>query len=376
MKRRVAIVIGTRPEAIKMAPVYYAMRESHRLEPFIVATGQHTDLVAMALGDFGITEYIDLGVMKEAQTLGYLVSAISSGIEEVFMREKPDLVLVHGDTTTTLVSALVAFYMRIPTGHVEAGLRSGKRWEPFPEEINRVLTDDLVDLLFPPTKRAEQNLSKFYRERFILTTGNTVVDAVLWMRENRLDHVELLPGLEDGNFILMTAHRRENWGEPMREIFEAAIELVRILKVPLVYPVHPNPRVRNLANEVFGNAGSDLRELIHLTPPMDYVTFLRHLRGARVVLSDSGGIQEEAPTFGVPVVLLRNVTERPEGVQAGVVMLAGTKKERIVELALKAWDMWPLSTSNPFGDGNASRRIAQAVEWFLGLRPEPPEPWG
>jgi UDP-N-acetylglucosamine 2-epimerase (non-hydrolysing) len=292
------------------------------------------------------------------------------------MEERPDLVLVHGDTTTTLVSALTAFYMRIPTGHVEAGLRSGRRWEPFPEEINRVLTDDLVDILFPPTKRAARNLSRLYDERLILTTGNTVVDAVLWMKNNRLQDIELLPGLTDGNFILMTAHRRENWGEPMREIFHAAIDVVKILQVPLVYPVHPNPKVRDLAYEIFGNADESVRALIHLTHPMDYVTFLRHLMGARVVLSDSGGVQEEAPTFGVPVVLLRNVTERPEGVDAGVVMLAGTERERIVELTLKAWEMWPLNVSNPFGDGKASDRITRAVEWFLGFDVRLPEPWG
>ncbi len=368
--KKVLIVIGTRPEAIKMAPVYMALSNDQELDPYILSTGQHIELLDGALATFGLKADYRLDVMKEGQTLAYLTSALSQGLEKVYKEIKPDVVLVHGDTTTTLLGALMAFYMRIPVMHVEAGLRSRNRFEPFPEEINRRLVDQMADVLFPPTPMAKKRLLEEHPEVVdVFVTGNTVVDALLWVKDNLLQEIDLLPSLKPGEYILLTAHRRENWGEPMKNIFRGVKKIARQTGMTIIYPVHPNPKVRDVAYEILGNV-----ENIILTEPMDYMTFLKHLSQAKLVLSDSGGVQEEAPSFGVPVVLLRRVTERPEGVKTGHIILAGTDPDTIFERAMEALNR-ELPSYNPFGDGRASLRIADYIKYFLGIRETKPEEW-
>ncbi len=368
--KKVLIVIGTRPEAIKMAPVYMALRDDKLLEPYILSTGQHIELLDGALATFGLKAHYRLDVMKEGQTLAYLTSALSQGLEKVYNDIKPDVVLVHGDTTTTLLGALMAFYMRIPVMHVEAGLRSRNRFEPFPEEINRRLVDQMADVLFPPTPMAKDRLIEEHPEVVdIFVTGNTVVDALLWVKDNLLEKIDLHPSLRPGEYILLTAHRRENWGEPMRNIFKGVKKIARETGIKIIYPVHPNPKVRNVAYEMLGD-----EENIILTEPMDYMTFLKHLSQAKLALSDSGGVQEEAPSFGVPVVLLRRVTERPEGVKTGHIILAGTDPDTIFEKTMEVLNR-ELPSYNPFGDGRASLRIGEYIKYFLGITDRKPEEW-
>ncbi len=368
--KRILIVIGTRPEAIKMAPVYLALKKAEGLEPYILSTGQHIELLDEALATFGLNANYRLDIMKEAQTLAYLTSALAEGLGRIYEEISPDAILVHGDTTTTMMGALMAFYMRIPVMHVEAGLRSKNRFEPFPEEINRRLVDQMADVLFPPTPMAKERI---YEEKpevvDIFTTGNTVVDALLWVKEKKLVNVSLHDGLKPKEYILLTAHRRENWGEPLRNIYKAVKQIVKETGLKVIYPVHPNPRVKNVAYEELGGIDG-----VILTEPMDYMSFLKHMSEARIVLSDSGGVQEEAPSFGVPVVLLRRVTERPEGVQTGHIVLAGTDIDTIVEKTLQMLDT-TLPAYNPFGDGYASQRIADYIRYFLGLSEEKPKEW-
>ncbi|NOZ93013.1 UDP-N-acetylglucosamine 2-epimerase (non-hydrolyzing) [bacterium 3DAC] len=368
--KKILIVIGTRPEAIKMAPVYLELKEAEDLQPYILSTGQHIELLDEALSTFGLKADFRLDIMKEAQTLAYLTSALAEGLGRLYSEIAPDTVLVHGDTTTTLMGALMAFYMRIPVMHVEAGLRSDNRFEPFPEEINRRLVDQMADVLFPPTPMAK---ARIYEEKpevvDIFTTGNTVVDALMWVKENKLEAIPLHKELKPKEYILLTAHRRENWGEPLRNIYKAVKHIVRETGLKVVYPVHPNPRVKNIAYDELGNVDG-----VILTEPMDYMSFLKHMSEARIVLSDSGGVQEEAPSFGVPVVLLRRVTERPEGVRTGHIVLAGTDTDTIVEKTLQMLNK-KLPAYNPFGDGLAARRIADYIRYFLKLSTEKPDEW-
>jgi UDP-N-acetylglucosamine 2-epimerase (non-hydrolysing) len=371
---RVLVVVGTRPEAIKMAPVVRALgRHADRVETRLALTGQHTTLVDQVLEAFQLTpalaydldlEPYDLDVMKAGQSLYDVVQGALGGLRGILHDFRPDVVLVEGDTATVFVASLAAFFERLKVGHVEAGLRSHDKWAPFPEEIFRRLTDVVADYHFAPTPRAAAALlSEGVPEASVHVTGNTVVDALLAAAEldRPVTNAALRAALADNGtrLVLLTAHRRESFGEPLREVFRAAREVAdRVDGVRIVYPVHPNPHVSGLAREVLSG-----HPRIALVEPLDYFDMVAAMRHASLVLTDSGGIQEEAPTFGVPVLVLRNVTERPEGIEAGVAELVGTDRRRIVErsVAALALDRERGSHPNPYGDGRAGERIADCV---------------
>ena len=363
--RRVLVVVGTRPEAIKMAPVVAALRSYGPLvETRVAFTGQHTNLVDQVLGAFSLEPDYELGIMREGQTLYDVVHGGLDGLRGVVQDFHPELLLAQGDTATVFVASLVGFFERIRVGHVEAGLRSGDKSAPFPEEVLRRMTDVVADLHFAPTRRArELLLSENIPETGIHVTGNTVVDALLDVasREHAVTNPVLARLIEDPSrrLVLLTAHRRESFGEPLENVFRAVRGLAESVRdIDIVYPVHPNPSVRAPAHALLSH-----HPRIHLLEPLDYVDLVRTLQSASLVLTDSGGIQEEAPTFGVPVLVLRDVTERPEGVEAGVAELVGTDPDRITQRARAA--LGPRDRSapprNPYGDGRAAERIADIV---------------
>lgn len=368
--KKVLIVFGTRPEAIKMAPVVAALRQTAGIEPIVAVTAQHRQMLDQVLDLFAITPDEDLDVMEPGQTLQGLFSKILLGMCEVIGRHKPDLVLVHGDTSTTLASALAAFYNRVPVGHVEAGLRTGDIYAPWPEEANRCLTAPLTTMHFAPTQRARDNLR---RENIddgrILVTGNTVIDALLQVT-NRIEHDATLrdslaarfPFLDASKkLVLVTGHRRENFGGGFEQICQALRTLADRGDTQVVYPVHLNPNVQEPVNRLLGN-----HPAITLIPPQDYLPFVYLMSRAYLLITDSGGVQEEAPSLGKPVLVMRDVTERPEAVEAGTVVLVGTDTGRIVKEASRLLDD-PVAyekfsrSHNPYGDGTAAMRIAQAI---------------
>ncbi len=362
---RVLIVVGTRPEAIKMAPVVRALAaRADEVEPRLVLTGQHDELVDGVLEVFGLEPAHDLEIMSPGQTLYDVAHRCLDGLRGVVEAESPDALLVQGDTATVCFGALVGFLERIRVGHVEAGLRSHDKWAPWPEEIFRRLTDVLSDWYFAPTAESAGNLgAEGVPAEAVHVTGNTVVDALRHIADHRRPIADpaLAGAIEAGSrLVLMTAHRRESFGAPLRAVFEAVRTLAdRHEDVRIVYPVHPNPNVQGPAKEVLGD-----HPRISLTDPVDYFDLVAGLREAALVLTDSGGIQEEAPTFGVPVVVLREVTERPEGVEAGVARLAGTDPDRILTAAEAALSgAWTGGGGglNPYGDGGAAERIADIV---------------
>lgn len=363
---KVLSVFGTRPEAIKMAPVVAELRRRPgAVASRVCVTAQHREMLDDVLDLFGIRPDHDLEVMQEAQTPAYVAAAVLTGLEPVLEEEAPDWVLVQGDTTTTMAAAIAAFYRRIRVGHVEAGLRTGDRWLPFPEEVNRRVADLVTDLHFAPTGRARENL---LREGIpggdVLVTGNTVIDALLDVAARPFDPAGTpLEGLDlDGSrLVLVTAHRRESFGAPIREICRAVAEVARSRDVRVVYPVHPNPQVA-------GPVGEELAGLPNVTllAPLDYLSMAQLMKRASLVLTDSGGIQEEAPSLGVPVLVLREVTERPEAVEAGTARVVGTAAAGIVAEALRLLDdpgeyERMARAVNPFGDGRASVRIVDAL---------------
>ncbi|WP_049416890.1 non-hydrolyzing UDP-N-acetylglucosamine 2-epimerase [Stenotrophomonas maltophilia] len=368
--KKVLIVFGTRPEAIKMAPVVAALRQTAGIEPIVAVTAQHRQMLDQVLDLFAITPDEDLDVMEPGQTLQGLFSKILLGMCEVIGRHKPDLVLVHGDTSTTLASALAAFYNRVPVGHVEAGLRTGDIYAPWPEEANRCLTAPLTTMHFAPTQRARDNLR---RENIddgrILVTGNTVIDALLQVT-NRIEHDAALrdslaarfPFLDASKkLVLVTGHRRENFGGGFEQICQALRTLADRGDTQVVYPVHLNPNVQEPVNRLLGN-----HPAITLIPPQDYLPFVYLMSRAYLLITDSGGVQEEAPSLGKPVLVMRDVTERPEAVEAGTVVLVGTDTGRIVKEASRLLDD-PVAyekfsrSHNPYGDGTAAMRIAHAI---------------
>lgn len=386
MRPRVLVVVGTRPEAIKMAPVVRALSErADEVETRLALTGQHTALVEQAIRAFELhlayelDPAYDLETMREGQTVHDVVAACLPRLrDEVLDDYLPDLVLVEGDTATVFAAALAAFLGRARVGHVEAGLRSHDKWAPFPEEIFRRLTDVLADLHFAPTARAAEKLRREGASAGrVYVTGNTVVDALL--AAARLDRPPRDPALRaavadpEARLVLLTAHRRESFGDPLREIFRAVRSLAdQVEDLRVVYPVHPNPEVRAAAREILeGHAR------IALTEPLDYLDLVAALRRAALVLTDSGGIQEEAPTFGVPVLVLRRVTERPEGIEAGVAELVGTDARRILErsLAVLRAPTTGGRKANPYGDGRAGERIADIVVAELTGRARRTEDW-
>ncbi len=362
---KVLVVMGTRPEAIKMAPVVSALQAYPHLETVVCLTGQHKDLVDQALSVFNLPIAYSLDVMQENQTLEDVTGTVLHRFGNVLKAESPNLVLVHGDTTTTFASALAAYYHGIPIGHVEAGLRTYHKYQPFPEEMNRRLTDHLADLHYAPTATARENLIREgIRPNSILVTGNTVIDAVQYIAQQ--PYIFPRPGLGDvlqhQKVILVTAHRRESFGAPLQQICQAVAELVhRHPELAVVYPVHPNPNVQRI---VFHELANTPR--VHLLPPMEYLPFVHLMMRAWLILTDSGGIQEEAPALGKPVLVLREVTERPEAVAAGVARLVGTRREKIVEEVerllqdSRAYEEM-ITRQNPFGDGKAAERIAAHI---------------
>ncbi|HEY8911246.1 MAG TPA: UDP-N-acetylglucosamine 2-epimerase (non-hydrolyzing) [Desulfosporosinus sp.] len=370
--KKVMIVFGTRPEAIKMAPVIRALQQKESINCQVTVTGQHREMLDQVLKLFKIIPDFDLNLMKQGQTLTEITTRALSGLKEVFQREHPDLVLVHGDTTTTFVAALAAFYAQIPIGHVEAGLRTGNKYSPFPEEMNRKVTSVLTDCHFAPTETAKRNLlHEGVDPDKIYVTGNTVIDALLATVQPEytfLDpHIQaLLKQGEKSRMILVTTHRRENLGEPMRQIYQALKNTLDTFPdTYVIFPVHKNPMVLKVVTEVLGS-----HPRVNLVDPMDYEPFVNLMARAHLILTDSGGIQEEAPSLGIPVLVVRDTTERPEAVEAGTVTLVGTEYESVfAELNLllsdpKAYEKMAMA-SNPYGDGCAAQRIAEIIDGNL-----------
>ncbi|MCL6548504.1 MAG: UDP-N-acetylglucosamine 2-epimerase (non-hydrolyzing) [Alicyclobacillus sp.] len=368
-------VFGTRPEAVKMAPLVKALERSADVQPLVCVTAQHREMLDQVLDVFQIVPDDDLNIMEPSQTLGTITRKALHGLEQVMEARRPDMVLVHGDTTTTFAAALAAFYHRIAIGHVEAGLRTYDKYSPFPEEMNRQLADVLSDLYFAPTDGAAEHLRREGKppER-VFVTGNTAIDAMKTTVRRNYRHPVLDRIPSGARLIYMTAHRRENFGQPLENICRAVLRLVnRFPDTHVVYPVHLNPNVRDTALRVLGNHAR-----IHLLDPLGVVDNHNFMARAYLILTDSGGIQEEAPTLGVPVLVLRDTTERPEGIAAGTLKLAGTDEDAVFGAAAelltneRAWrDM--AGRKNPYGDGNASERIVQAILHYFGRgdRPQP-----
>lgn len=374
LKRKIAVIFGTRPEAIKLAPVVKKLSESKILEPVVILTGQHREMLDQVLKTFDIQADYNLNVMVEKQTLSILTSKIVSGLDGIFKKISPSFTIVQGDTTTTFIASLVSFYHKIPVGHVEAGLRSFDIYNPFPEEANRRLTSVISTLHFAPTDKARNNLLKEgVKSSKIVVTGNTVVDSLMWIVKNKSSILDeklwtFLKDYEisDKKLILLTMHRRENWGIKMKSAFLGVKDVLKERRdILVVFPVHLNPIVRETAFSIFHGLDNVL-----LVDPVDYITMIALIKNSYAILTDSGGIQEEAPTFGKPVLILRDTTERPEIIEAGCGKLIGTDRQKVrvnFENILEDQDLY-LSMSkakNPFGDGKAAERIIEFVENFL-----------
>lgn len=374
---RIAIIFGTRPEAIKLAPVHEEMRARAELEPVLVATGQHREMLEQVCQVFDLQPDVSLDIMEHGQTLGELMSRAFSGLERALGEIAPDAVLVQGDTATSIAGALAGFFHQFRVGHVEAGLRSGNKYSPFPEEVFRRMTGVIANLHFAATPRSRDNLVREAIDpNTIFITGNTVIDALLatHARCNSLAGTQF-EWLEEvsGRVLLVTAHRRENLGVPFTRICSAIAQLVqRFEDLHVVFPMHLNPKVRRAATELLGGL-----DRVFLGEPAEYTVFVPLMARADLILTDSGGIQEEAPALGVPVLVARDTTERPEGVEAGVVRLVGTQTEDIVanatELLTNATAYARMAGGgSPYGDGRASERICDALEFALGLRDRRP----
>lgn len=374
MKKRVMCVFGTRPEAVKLAPVVHALKESSYLEPQVVSTAQHREMLDQMLRWFEITPDCDLDIMRHGQSLAELTARVVVGIDETLQKFKPDLLLVQGDTVTVNAAALAAHYQKIPVGHVEAGLRTEDRYNPFPEEMSRRLTSQLASIHFAPTQRAVDNLKAEAIEKNVHLTGNTVIDALFETVSRLKDHAvdQSLFGKTDFDgkkVLLVTAHRRENWGDSMREIALALRQIADEFEdAQILYPIHKNPVVRESIEPVFNG-----HPRLILVEPLDYVPFVYAMQRCHFVLTDSGGIQEEAPSLGKPVLVMRTNTERPEAVQAGAAQLVGVTKEGIADAArqlMKLPERYSAMSNvvNPFGDGRASERIVKAIEDFLSVK--------
>lgn len=366
-KWKVMTIFGTRPEAIKMAPLVLELQKyPKQIESIVTVTAQHRQMLDQVLETFSITPNYDLNIMKDRQTLIDVTTNALQGLDKVMKEAQPDIVLVHGDTATTFIASLAAFYNQIAIGHVEAGLRTWNKYSPYPEEMNRQLTGVMADLHFAPTEVSKKNLlDENKNPATIFVTGNTAIDALATTVSEHYSH-PVLDKIGKDRMILLTAHRRENLGEPMRHMFKA---ITRILAehedVQVVYPVHMNPAVREIANEILGN-----NKRVHLIEPLEVFDFHNFAANSYMILTDSGGVQEEAPSLGKPVLVLRDTTERPEGIAAGTLKLAGTEEETIYALAKElltdnnAYEAMA-KASNPYGDGHASKRIVEALLGFL-----------
>ncbi|MGQ9779460.1 MAG: non-hydrolyzing UDP-N-acetylglucosamine 2-epimerase [Bacillota bacterium] len=377
---KVMPIFGTRPEAIKMAPVIRLLAADERFHVVTVVTAQHREMLDQVLAIFGLEPAYDLDLMRPGQTLTEITCRVLTGLEEVIRAEQPDLVLIHGDTTTTFAAGLAAFYHRLPVGHVEAGLRTGDRYQPFPEEMNRRLAGALAEIHFAPTARAAENLRhEGVPEERIFVTGNTVVDALLAclaaLQRRGITAPRVVKSV--GPYLLATIHRRENWGERLAGLCRALGRLLdEFAEYELVMPVHLNPLVQETVRRILGG-----RPRVHLLPPVDYEEMVLLMRGAHLILTDSGGIQEEAPALGKPVLVLRNTTERPEAVAAGTVLLAGTGEEEVYAVGRRLLADEELyarmaKAVNSYGDGRAASRIKEAILYSFGLSPLRPAPFG
>jgi UDP-N-acetylglucosamine 2-epimerase (non-hydrolysing) len=377
-RKRIMFVFGTRPEAIKMAPVIMAVEKyPDILEPVIVVTGQHRQMLDQVLRIFNLEPDYDLGIMEENQTITGIVTKSLSGLEEIIIREKPDLLLVQGDTSTAFAAALSAFYYRVPLGHVEAGLRTFDKWRPYPEEMNRKLVSDLADLHFAPTKISYQNLiaENIPKEKIFLT-GNTVIDALLNVAHRNFSLEKAGLKLNKAKkTILVTAHRRESFGQPLKNICAAIKKLADKYRgeIEFIIPVHRNPLVRNLINEFLEEVDN-----VELIEPLDYEAFVHLMKASYIILTDSGGVQEEAPSLGKPVLVMREKTERPDAVESGTVKLVGLDEQVIFNETDRllsdrsAYEAMSRSV-NPYGDGQASERIVGALLHYFGAKDQRPE---
>ena len=372
---RVLSVFGTRPEAIKMCPLALTLRERPEFESLVCVTAQHREMLDSVLKTFALRPDYDLDLMEPRQTLSSITAKVRTGRGAVLREARPDIVLVHGDTTTTFAAALAAFYEKVPVGHVEAGLRTYDRWSPYPEEMNRSLVGRIAEYHFAPTARNRENLEREAVQGRIFVTGNTVIDAMRYTVNDAPFACDALndPALAGRRLVAMTCHRRENYGAPMERIFAAVAALAaRFPDITVVYPVHLSPVVQDAARKALGNIPNVL-----LTDPLDAMDMHKLLARSTLVLTDSGGLQEEAPALGRPVLVLRRETERPEAVEAGTVALAGTETAPILRLATELltdrskYDAMAHAV-NPYGDGHACDRIADALAWGFGARTEPP----
>lgn len=375
--KTIILVFGTRPEAIKMCPLVKELQKRPSIKAVVCVTGQHRAMLDQVLEVFGVRPAYDLSVMKDGQTLYDVTTSVLTGMKSVLEEVKADLVLVHGDTTTTFAAALAAFYMQVPVGHVEAGLRTYNMYSPYPEEFNRQATGSVTSYHFAPTRTARENLLQEHKKpETIHVTGNTAIDALSTTVREDYAHEELA-GVEGSRLILITAHRRENLGEPMRRMFRA---IRRVLEehddVRAIYPIHMNPRVREVAEEVFGHLirpfgtpspQGEGQDRIRIIEPLDVLDFHNFMARSYLILTDSGGIQEEAPALGKPVLVMRDTTERPEGIEAGTCKLVGTDEETIYREFTRLLDdeeayREMAHAVNPYGDGHACERIADVVE--------------
>ncbi|MEL0539173.1 non-hydrolyzing UDP-N-acetylglucosamine 2-epimerase [Staphylococcus debuckii] len=375
--KKIMTVFGTRPEAIKMAPLVAQLKKEETLEAVVAVTAQHREMLDSVLETFDIHPDYDLNIMQAGQTLSDITSKVLKGLEAVIKKEKPDMILVHGDTMTTFASALAAFYNQVAIGHVEAGLRTWNKYSPYPEEMNRQMVSDLADIHFAPTQQAADNLlAENHPADTIAITGNTAIDAMsTTIKEDyQSDIISKHLGKQ---IILLTAHRRENIGTPMEHIFKAVREIVEQHEnVVVVYPMHKNPKVREIARKYLGG-----HERIELIEPLEVIDFHNFAHQSHLILTDSGGIQEEAPSLGKPVLVLRDTTERPEGVKAGTLKLIGTEEADIyqaTELLLKDDIKYRemSETANPYGDGHASERICDNIKYYFNLTDEKPSDFG
>jgi len=355
-------VFGTRPETIKMAPLVKELQSREEIETIVCVTAQHRQMLDMVLDAFQIVPDYDLDIMKQGQTLSDITTRVLQGLEEVIKEVKPDIVLVHGDTTTTFAGALAAFYNQVAIGHVEAGLRTYNKYSPFPEEANRQFVGVISDMNFAPTEQSKDNLLREGKDpASIIVTGNTAIDALQTTVREDYEH-EIIDWVGDSRMIMLTAHRRENLGEPMRNMFRAIKRIIeKYDDIKVVYPVHLNPIVVQTAEEIFGDC-----DRVKLIKPLEVLDFHNLLNKSYLILTDSGGIQEEAPSLGKPVIVLRDTTERPEGIAAGTLKLAGTDENVIYglidELLSDETEYARMShASNPYGDGQASKRIVDAI---------------
>lgn len=374
--KKIMTVFGTRPEAVKMAPLVQALKETEELQPVVVVSAQHREMLDGVLETFHIKPDYDLDIMQQGQTLSEITSRVLMKLESVIKEVQPDMILVHGDTMTTFAGSLAALYNQIPIGHVEAGLRTWNKYAPFPEEMNRQMVGVMADLNFAPTNNAAQNLINENKdESSIVVTGNTAIDAMSTTIEDDYDSA-IIQKHKGKRVILLTAHRRENIGEPMEHIFKAVRRVVEQYEdVVVVYPMHKNPKVRTIAQQYLGD-----HERIELIEPLGVIDFHNFANNAYFILTDSGGVQEEAPSLGKPVLVLRDTTERPEGVEAGTLEIVGTEEAYVFNATVQLLDdeshyQQMSQARNPYGDGQASKRICDNIKYYFGLIDKKPEPF-